>query len=228
MSDKYMNNLIDNLRGQYFHITSIEGFRGVFESGFIFPNINAKYKTSHTNEYFGAYINSICIFDFNKPTLDQIKEQSEKAWAYFTGSQYKPSVSIFLVIDKNKVDHNIIPNKCYVEANPYRKHIPYIEVWYKEPIPVCWIQKIYVTSSLGYKPKAFKNSGEVFIGIPRFKRNYSRIRGFANNDIDIRNINKLLRFYGKISSNTESSDGYLRKREKELLSQYQNNNGGKP
>ena len=106
--------------------------------------------------------------------------------------------------------------------------IQHIEVWYKEPIPVCWIQKIYVTSSLGYKPKAFKNSGEVFIGIPRFKRNYSRIRGFANNDIDIRNINKLLRFYGKISSNTESSDGYLRKREKELLSQYQNNNGGKP
>lgn len=127
------------LRQGLYHATSVEGYRGISREGFIRPwngSFRAAYPKMNSHARYHGWIS---LFDFQTPTEEQCFQVREQWGEFFV--KEKP-VTVLINLFRETLASKIIPNEA-VEAEPNyqeRMRIPYVEVWYPEPISLSAVQ----------------------------------------------------------------------------------------
>lgn len=127
------------LRGGLFHRTGIQGFRGIFNTGYILPN-TGQFPTSYpqTREYYGFSRGYISVFDFHN-IPDAYCISNYNIWGVFF-FDHEP-VTIVFRLRRDMLTDKLIPNDAApkLDSLDYKSHIAYVEAWYPEPIPIAAI-----------------------------------------------------------------------------------------
>lgn len=137
-----LDRLLPVLREGLYHLTSAEGYAGILCSGFIEPNDgrfpNTFERSVHSYSRSRGYTS---LFDFETPTLEQCVSEEPKWAEFFT--QRKPSI-VLIKLDRQKLVPRLIPNERAKQEVGYGHPIwmPYVEVWYPDPIPFSWAKKL--------------------------------------------------------------------------------------
>lgn len=133
--------LFPRLRGGVFHSTSVTGYKGIRDSGYIIPNTGQfPCKYPQTPNYYGYSKGYISLFDFGLVS-DQQCIQIHHTWGQFFFDR-KP-VTIVLCLNRNVLSKKLIPNTAAPKLGnkDYKGRIPYVEAWYPEPIPFSVIDR---------------------------------------------------------------------------------------
>jgi hypothetical protein len=145
--DSFIIPLFPLLRQGIYHRTSIESYRGIRKDGYIIPNDGRFSFTYPQSEHSYAFANGfVSLFDFESVTIEHcILIQS--TWMDFF-VDFTPA-TILLKLDRRKLKEKLIPNEAAPKpgSKDYRVFIPYVEVWYPEPIPLSVIQNYIVVLS---------------------------------------------------------------------------------
>lgn len=152
-TESYIAPLFPLLRQGIYHRTSIKNYRQICEVGYILPNDGTFPFTYPQSKNSYAFTKGyIALFDFETASVKQCVSQCDKWSSFFTDQ--KP-VTVVLRLDRKQLEDKLKPN-C-VRPKPgdedYKIAIPFVEVWYPEPIPVSAIQSRIITSrpSISYK-----------------------------------------------------------------------------
>lgn len=129
------------LREGILHRTGLAGYKGIQESGFIFPNNNEQFPFSYpqSKTYFGPSKGFMCLFDFESSKEEDYRINL-RTWQQFF-FDHKP-VTIVLKLNRQKLIDKLIPNSAAharLSDHTYKGYIPFIECCYPEPIPVSFI-----------------------------------------------------------------------------------------
>lgn len=134
------------LRGGLFHRTGIQGFRGIFDTGFIFPN-TGQFPTSYpqTKHYYGFSKRYISVFDFHE-VHDAQCISNYHVWGSFF-FDHKP-LTISFRLNRNMLIDKLIPNVAgpKLGSPEYKAYIAYVEAWYPEPISVKAVQSFLLVA----------------------------------------------------------------------------------
>ena len=127
-----------------FHRTSINGYRGIMESGFIVPNTGQfEYTYPQSKFYFSHRKGYVCLFDFES-SREKDYRTNHLTWAQFFTDQ-KP-VTVILKLNRKELAEKLIPNSAGPKGlEPGNQFIPYVEAWYPEPIPVSSIESLIIS-----------------------------------------------------------------------------------
>lgn len=131
------------LRQGLYHVTSVEGYRGIRCDGFIRPwdgSLRAAFPTGNSHARRHKWIS---LFVFETPTEErcfQVRHQ----WSGFLVKE-KP-VAVLIHRSRENLVPELIPNDAVeTEVNYWeRLRIPYVEVWYPKPIPLSAVQSYIV------------------------------------------------------------------------------------
>ncbi|MCK5058854.1 MAG: hypothetical protein KAT34_19560 [Candidatus Aminicenantes bacterium] len=125
-----------------YHCTSIENYYKIVEDGFLRPNegqFNFTFPQSENS--FGYSKGCISLFDFESTREEYAISQHMKWRGFFIC--WKPA-TILLNFCHQFCKDKLIPNSSRPRPGDknknYKNAIPYVEVWYPEPIPVKAIQ----------------------------------------------------------------------------------------
>ncbi len=138
------------LKGGIFHRTSIEGYRGIKNSGKISPNVGQfRYTYPQSEFYFAFYRGYVSLFDFTS-VRDRDCISIHHTWGGFFFDQ-KP-ITIVLRLSKEYLFDKLIPNDSAPKlGNPeYKGYLPYVEAWYPELIPFKAIEGLIISLSQGF------------------------------------------------------------------------------
>ncbi|MCD4791134.1 MAG: hypothetical protein K8R37_14155 [Bacteroidales bacterium] len=127
------------------HRTSIDGYKGIRQTGNILPNKgNFPFSYPQSISYYGFSMGYICLFDFESARDDDYRG-NHHIWADFF-YDHKP-ITIILRLNRQKLSDKLIPNSVRpkpVETD-YVPAIAYVEAWYPEAISVSAIDSYIVT-----------------------------------------------------------------------------------
>ena len=128
-----------------FHRTSVEGYRGMLRDGLILSNTGSfPFSYPQSKTYYGYSKGYISLFDFES------SREEDYLTNYHTWEQFffdhKP-VTIVLRLNRGWLAPKLIPNseRPQIDEQGYKASIPYVEVWYPEPIPLSVIDDYFIT-----------------------------------------------------------------------------------
>jgi hypothetical protein len=137
-SDAY--RLMDFWKTGLIHRTSISGFYGVQGAGLIKANSGAfKYTYPKSSFGYGSANGYVCLFDFESADPEQYLPIWMTWSDFFTDQQ---PATILLRLSRGYLCEKLIPNSAPSSNCADKKtfHVPFVEVWYPEPIPVSAIE----------------------------------------------------------------------------------------
>lgn len=132
------------LKGSICHRTSIEGYRGIKDSGFIYPNTGQyPYTYPQSKVYFASSKGYVSLFDFTS-VLDRDCISNHHTWGKFFFDQ-EPVTIVLRLNEEHLVDR--IPNNLAPKSGnaEYKGYIPYVEAWYPGPIPFGAINRLIIS-----------------------------------------------------------------------------------
>lgn len=129
------------LRKGVLHRTGLAGFKGIQESGYIFPNDKGQFPFSYSQSevYFGQSKGYICLFDFESSKEEDYRINLDTWEQFFFDHQ---PVTIVLKLSREKLARKLIPNSAAhasIYDPNYKGYIPFVECWFPEPIPSSFI-----------------------------------------------------------------------------------------
>lgn len=133
------------LRSGILHRTSIRGYRGIKESGFILPNQGQfPYSYPQSKVYYGPTKGYVCLFDFESASEEECI-LIHHTWGGFF-SKYKP-VTVVLRLNRERLGDDLVLNSAAPKLGQedHKGFIPFIEVWYPKPVPVPAIDGYIIT-----------------------------------------------------------------------------------
>lgn len=148
--EDYLDQLLEYLRGQIFHVTSISGYKGILQAGEISGDRQLP-SNGHGNTSYGRSRGWICLYDFfNSTVLEQ--KAGVKVCNYFPppsvpnedAGEYRVRRFVCLIISKHFYK-NLIPNAITKKLPPIGKsvlHVPKIERWSQQSIPLQHIERV--------------------------------------------------------------------------------------
>jgi hypothetical protein len=134
------------LRNGYWHVTSMQGWQQIRESGSIRRNLGGRFPKRFgdiTDRSYGYKINAIALFDFATPSEEEVMRQLGNAWDVITDMH---ADQVFLQVERGRLDARIVPNsECWgrSDGKVLGGCIPFIEVWYPDDIPADAIVSAY-------------------------------------------------------------------------------------
>jgi hypothetical protein len=144
--------VLDRLRGQVFHLTTLEAYEEIERAGKISNNQTGIFpiNTGSQNSY-GRLHSYVCLFDLrhNDPNIIQRTLDCYyflgPSWFSKHGRKYISWNLAYLILDKKYYDQ-IIPNSRvhdhYRETGEYLQAIPISEVWMNTNVPLSWVEKV--------------------------------------------------------------------------------------
>lgn len=138
--------LMPLLRRGIFHTTTIEGYKGIRQSGNILPNKgDFPFRYPQSKTYYGYSMGYICLFDFESAREEDYRG-NHYWWADFFCDHRQP-VTIVLKLNRQALAGKLIPNSARPKLDEvgYVPAIAYVEVWYPEAIPVSAIDGFIIT-----------------------------------------------------------------------------------
>lgn len=144
-----MEKLDKILRTGIWHITSLHSLRGILKDGYIYPNIDNKYKITYpqTNNSLAKKNNCISLFDLENISDEIYHDSIYTTQRYSIVFAHKP-LSIAINLNRNKLP-KLIPYAKIENKNGVI--IAHIECLYPEPIPTTAIDKILILDDLNYE-----------------------------------------------------------------------------
>lgn len=120
------------------HVTNVQGFKAIHESGTILPNkgdLPFSYPQSKT--YYGPSRGWVCLFDFESAREGDYG-RTHNLWNVFFVNR-KPQrepATIVIKLNRQKLADKLIPNSARPKPGEagYKPALAYIEVWYPEAI----------------------------------------------------------------------------------------------
>jgi hypothetical protein len=147
------------LRRGLLHRTSIKGYWGIKESGFILPNRGQfSYSYPQSKSYYGPTRGYVCLFDFESASEEECILVHDTWGGFF--SDHKPA-TIVLRLNRERLGNNLILNSAApkLEHEEYKGYIPFVEAWYPKPVPIAAIDGYIITF---WDSKAFKTRFEEY------------------------------------------------------------------
>ncbi len=150
-SSKIDKEILKYLTNQIFHVTSIESYKKIKESGFIKSNKNKKFEFTFpiSENSFGNKNGYICLFDFRNKNKEQIQRTSED-FLYRAVSKFKNPV--FLIVNSKynlelKYQGKYTNKKngkefIYFEELIGSMIVPFTECWYSGDMPLSKIIEV--------------------------------------------------------------------------------------
>lgn len=133
------------LRQGIYHATSPHGFEGIQKDGYIKPNTGGFPKTYDCNSY-ASHFGYIALFDFESASEQDCIEQYGKADGFYHSHKW---LCHLLSLDREMLAPKLIPSEVARdqvrrgEIGRDKLKVPFIEVWYPEPIPCSWIKEYF-------------------------------------------------------------------------------------
>jgi hypothetical protein len=140
--------LMPLLRTGVLHSTSIDGYKGIRETGKILPttgDLPFSYPQSRT--YYGYSMGWVCLFDFES-AREEDYGGTHHLWSdFFLSHKRKHRATIVLKLNRLQLEHKLILNCSRPKLGEpgYKPAIAYIEAWYPEAIPTSAIYSYIVT-----------------------------------------------------------------------------------
>ena len=136
------------LRTGIFHTTSLEGYEGIRDSGYIVANrgqFPCRYPQSKV--YWGPSMGYVCLFDFESATEEQCILNHHN-WTQFF-ADHEPA-TVLLKLDRKALT-DLIPNSARPKLGTpqYKGAIAYVEAWSPTPIPFSAIETFTITIAAG-------------------------------------------------------------------------------
>jgi hypothetical protein len=128
------------LQNNVWHRTSHSGAIGIYQDGFIRPNLGEFSFTYPQSEYYyGGRNGYVCLFDFETANEDDYCDNVD-VWAPFLTDQ--EPVTFLLGLDRKQ-----LPALITYESIPKSemKCIGFVECWYPEPIPFSAVDQLLIT-----------------------------------------------------------------------------------
>lgn len=134
-----LDRILFVLRCGLYHLTSVQGYRGIQRSGSIQPNDGRFPNTfpQSANSY-GRSRGYVSLFDFETPTIRQCVHMRPVWDNFFTK---RGAAKVLLKLDRNRLAASLIPNEAALEE-PVRNRgvwLRHVEVWHPESIPYSYI-----------------------------------------------------------------------------------------
>jgi hypothetical protein len=137
--DSPIISLFPLLRCGIYHRTKIKSYYAIQASGSIMPNRGQFEFTYQQSEHsFGFQNGYISLFDFES-TTEEYCISTQDTWVSFF-FDCSP-ITIVLRLDRDMLDERLIPNSAAPKGAFF---IPYVDVWYPEPIPVAAIKNYII------------------------------------------------------------------------------------
>jgi hypothetical protein len=137
--------LMPLLRKGILHRTSIEGYKGICQSGYIMPN-KGQFPFSYPQSkiYYGHSMGYICLFDFESSREEDYRI-NHHTWAKFI-RDHEP-VTIIFRLNREKLGDKLLPNSHPPKLGEegHKAFIPFVEVWYPEAIPLSSVDSYIIT-----------------------------------------------------------------------------------
>lgn len=143
--------LFNKIKGGIYHSTSIEGYKGIRNSGFIFPN-DGRFKFSHgqTPHSCCHKLKAISLLDLKNPLGPLFPKQGPSNWTGFLNN-HKP-VTILLEIEEAKL---IERPKNYTDLMDVHRRkeifVAEAEVCYPHSIPITAIKRCVLVCAANRK-----------------------------------------------------------------------------
>ena len=130
---------------QVFHVTSVQGYKGIVEQGGLMPNSGEMdFTFPHIESSYAKKNGYISLFDFYTCPDNKI-EVMKDTWIRIV-AKHKPTIVIVFDIDdlKNKIIPNSVLNDKFKDCKfmQVNYYVPRVEAWYPEPINVDRFQHI--------------------------------------------------------------------------------------
>lgn len=129
--------LLPDLKGQVFHVTSESSFIKIFETGAIEPNTNGRfpYTFGQSTNSYGSKRGYVCLFDLRAVPDDKLDLGLSKY--HFLNPSHTENRPVFLIMSP-EIYGELIPWTTWKEENVlFEMAVPHIEAWYPGRIPVC-------------------------------------------------------------------------------------------
>ena len=137
--------LFPKLRKGLLHRTSIEGYRGIRQAGYIFPNQGQfPYSYPQSKFYYSHSKGYVCLFDFESAEEEDCIA-IHLTWGHFF-SDHKPA-TVVLRLNRQVLGNDLIPNSAAPKlgSQDFKSYIPYVEAWHPKPVPVSAIDGYIIT-----------------------------------------------------------------------------------
>ncbi|MFL5340434.1 MAG: hypothetical protein ACJ8F7_09805 [Gemmataceae bacterium] len=145
-ADPEWNRIYALIRQGYWHVTSLQGWEKIRESGAIKPNRGGRFpmRFGYVSERsYGRKSDLIALFDFATPSEGEVMRQWGNAWDVMVKNRED---HILLQLERSSLEGRIIPNSEVFGRSDGKIAggcIPFVEVWYPEDIPTDCIASVY-------------------------------------------------------------------------------------
>lgn len=149
--------LLPKLRGNVFHVTSREGFRGIEVSGAILANEDGLLGDSFPQSR-GSYFRHqgcVCLFDLRSVLDDEIGHALEAY--YFLNPPHVDNNPVFLFLQKRYYDRL----RTWSEAGQHGIVVPYVEAGFPGKVCMSMIREVWCVSVVGTRHESWRLMEEV-------------------------------------------------------------------
>jgi hypothetical protein len=146
LADPEWNRIYSLIRQGYWHVTSLQGWGAIRESGAIKPNLGGRFPRRFgdiTERSYGYKNKLVALFDFHTPSDREVIRQWGNAWDVLVNTCED---HILLQLDRCRLEAKIIPNSKVWGRSDKKVLggcIPFVEVWYPEEIPIDTVGTVY-------------------------------------------------------------------------------------
>lgn len=139
--------LLANLRYHVFHVTSLDGLRGIEASGAILPNIDNSFPSRFETRPNGFFRKRGCVsvFDLRTATDDQIEQCLHRCFPLRRDYQDDPPV--VLVLAPEAYSDLESWEAWNTEEARSDMVLPYLEAGHKGPVPAAQIERVIVVEN---------------------------------------------------------------------------------
>jgi hypothetical protein len=139
MNDADKTRILELLREGIYHSTDVEGFKGIIKDKYIKPNDGTlPFTFSMSQNSYATFRRYVSLFDFETQPMSRCIEQFWKCDTFFYSHK---GTRILIKLDRSKLAPELIAYDTAHNEVGYKKiKIPYVEIWYPRPIPLCWAE----------------------------------------------------------------------------------------
>ena len=147
INTNYDNELLEHLRENIFHVTTIQAYESIQRDGFIYSNKKDEYSINAGSQLsFGRHRGWVCLFDLREKSDKEIEETLacynflRPRWFVKHWADYSEWKLAYLLLSPQC--YGYIVTKPSNDGTGYTQYIPQSECWYPEDLPFNCIQTV--------------------------------------------------------------------------------------
>lgn len=154
----YHKELLGQLRGKVFHITSVDAYEKIKQDGFVFHNRDGQYPTNTGSvKSFGRNRGWVCLFDLRNKSEEEIEDALFRyyfvnpPWFSKNIGDFSESRLAYLILNPHCHDDLILQNEqlrgeIWSDSLRCTQFVPQVECWYDEKLSIECVQQVFLVT----------------------------------------------------------------------------------